>query len=314
MATKRSFGGKRKGRFVRLYYRFDIATVFPEPPARAPGRKGKSPSASHDWNAGRADDLALEVGNLLGDAFDGVVVDRCEQIDARYGLHVVTLVTAFLREFPADAFSGPSSRMKGSALKAADQEIAGAINEALTPVYRLRGLERILVASRNFGFEFTCSGQLVVDCEFTNEYVREAGGILAAFDDLERRMIEAGSNINVDMVLTSPRRRRADNRYVFDVFHSRVTGFGEHEVVGDVVSMYREESAPSAGDFDLELTAEAYVRGATFIKEDLASALSTEMNYPLGVEFAGLTGVSVDSDQVAWDSEHETNVGKRPRV
>lgn len=128
----------------------------------------------------------------------------------------------------------------------------------------------------------------MVERTFTDAQIREAGGVSEAFEDFEREMEDAGQSVNVEISLSSSRRRRSDNRYVFSVFFRSNSGFSEEEVLGDLVSMYREKNANNSEDFGIELTDSAYQEGADSIKSELERAVSMELSYPDDVEFVAV--------------------------
>lgn len=114
-------------RFVRFYYRVDVASVFPEDPAPKARVKNLARRKKTEWQMRRANDLSNDVGELLGEVFDGVIVERCEEINPEYGLFVTSLITSILLEFKPDDFSGRKSKISAKALAQADREITGKI-------------------------------------------------------------------------------------------------------------------------------------------------------------------------------------------
>lgn len=309
MAKKKSQSEMPKGRYVRFYYRFEVICVFPENPDSAiPGKK-RGRRSDGEWAEAAVDELACDVGSALGDDFDGVIVERHEVLDPAFGLYAVTLITSSLREVSARCFSGAENRFKPSALAKEDRAVMVNIRSALASNFRLRNLERILVASRCFMFRCACSGRLLVEREFSDVHIRDAGGVSEAFKEFEDEMAESGRSVNVTITPRSPRRRRADNRYAFDVEFRQITGFGEEDVGGDLVSMCREDSSDLVDGFWVELLGVGVEKGERSASGYLQEVLSDDLIYPVDVEFVELTDLAPwVADEEPFDADNEITV------
>ena len=128
------------------------------------------------------------------------------------------------------------------------------INNSLRDEYNISDLSLTFVTSRNFLFEMYFDGQIVVERKFTADEIRDAGSVSSALDHFSNDVVFSfedscwGAPFAIDH--NNTKRRRPDNRYVFDVSATRVYEFGENEVHGDLTRFDCDTDAEDFMDID----------------------------------------------------------------
>lgn len=305
MAGKKVQKGAENMVPVRFYYRFEVRGVFPGVPVASGKGRSSSRRSEQDQLSSYAERVAEHVGDLLGKGFDGAVVDGCELLDRENGLCVIRLVTCAMRDVTESAFSGSHKAIRRPALSMVDRELVGKISDSLSANYRLGGISRIFVASRSFGLEITFGGRLVLEREITDENVDDAGSVSRIFELCEEELSSAIEGHRLRVSLSSPRRRRADNRYQFDFVYEVILGFSERDVVVGVVDLYKELDEKSARSYSVELETGVYDRVNTDVFAQLADPIYWDDILPIEFEFVSTNGLWVEWPDELFDADNE---------
>lgn len=307
MAKKGSTTAKAKvgaeEKFARFYFTLAIDFVLPDKP-KINKLSGKRYAESEDvWFTECCESLASTIEGKLSAKYDGVVFKHYERNLKGKNVFTIYFVISKLQSFKETDIIFPRKgnigfKIKVRPLSLAIKEIRSHLYNSLCYDYYISGLSLKFVTSRSFGFEMYFEGVIVVEHEFTADEIRDAEGVSNAIEQFSNDVVSAFEGSSFDLSPPRGKRRSADNRYVFTLSTTRVYGFGENDVYGDLTHIDCDMDAAKKSDMDIDNTKDAVDSCVFSIQSELSEI--SEIVLPADVYLISSNLNLVDQDDEVY--------------